>query len=361
MQQVVLVAGVDYEFAGVDFRVFTTNRRRFLERRNTAREDLRFVTMDVRTGETEIRDVTFPGGRRTEAVSVTRSHDPVTRASYAAPAGGHPRFRPGQWRVLGVDDVYATVRQIGAAAPGTLAELSFFSHGWMGGPILVNSFDDRSWSFTFPVVGSGTPVTVDLVVPSTARDPDDRDARPRLDFVAPQMDAAGLGLFRAAFAPDAVAWLWGCAFPRVLHRALTAIERAPGFRDSGTDPETVLTLTSPLEADDRAWLVSNLGAALDPSSTATRIVVRFKHLTHLMCRANGAGYAQALADAGNVHVHAAPLGTYAEYDTGGDRLMNVHAGFAAHLRFYRNYLGLASDAEKRRYSVYAPGRTCPPP
>ena len=93
MKQVLLVAGVDYEFKGVDFRELADNRRRLLDRRNTARVDLRFVTMDVRAGEVEVRDITFPGGKRTETVTSTKPFSPVTRASCRrAPAS--PPFTP---------------------------------------------------------------------------------------------------------------------------------------------------------------------------------------------------------------------------------------------------------------------------
>lgn len=361
MKQVVLVAGVDYEFKGVDFRQLADNRRRLLERRNTARADLRFVTMDVRAGEIEVRDITFPGGKRTEAVTSAKPFTPVGRASYTT-VGGHTRFKPGQWTVMGMPEVYRRVQDIGAAAPGTLTELSSFSHGWMGGPILVNSDDDRTIELTIPNL-FGAPSTMTVPLTGTMRDPDDRDARPRLDFQPPTMEATQLDLFRKAFAADGVSWLWGCAFPKVVHHTLWAVEQAKGYTGSGLGGDVVLRLDAVVDEDVDLLnqLLTGVAGFTPFRPRSSTVSVAFKFLRHAFCRANQASYAAALADASQAAVHAAPLGTYSEYDVGGDKLMNVHSGFTAHFTFYKNYLGFALDPEGRRYAVYRPGLACPAP
>lgn len=361
MKQVVLVAGVDYEFKGVDFRQLADNRRRLLDRRNTARADLRFVTMDVRAGEVEVRDITFPGGKRTEAVTSSKPFTPVGRASYTT-VGGHTRFKPGQWTVMGMPEVYRRVQDIGAAAPGTLTELSIFSHGWMGGPILVNSDDDRTIELTIPNL-FGAPSTMTVPLTGTMRDPDDRDARPRLDFQAPTMEATQLDMFRKAFAADGVSWLWGCAFPKVVHHTLWAVEQAKGYTGSGLGGDVVLKLDAVVDEDVDLLnqLLTGVAGFTPFRPRSSTVSVAFKFLTHAFCRANQASYAAALADASQAAVHAAPLGTYSEYDVGGDKLMNVHGGFTAHFTFYKNYLGFTFDPEGRRYAVYRPGLTCPAP
>jgi hypothetical protein len=102
-----------------------------------------------------------------------------------------------------------------------------------------------------------------------------------------------------------------------------------------------------------------LWAQRPPHSSS--ISIAFKHLKLAICRANRSCYAAALADAAQVSVPAAPVGTYAEYDSGGDRLMNVYRNFTAHFAFYKNYMGFTFDPEGRRYAVYAPGVSCPVP
>lgn len=359
MKQILLVAGVDYEFSGVDFRSLADNRRKLLDRKNTTHDDLRFITMDVRAGQVEVREITFPGGKRAENVTTTTPFTAVDRTSYTT-AGGHTRFKPGQYTVMSITDVYAKVRDIGGSDPGSLVELSIFSHGWMGGPILVNSTDDRQMEITVPVPGA-TPITVTVPVTGTLRDPDDKDGRPRLDFIAPTMDAAALTQFKDAFASDGFAWLWGCAFPRVIHHTLWAMEGSKAYKSSGVGDDTVLDMPA-VTAEDVDFLEQILAPKLGAFPSRTSISVKFTYLKWAFCVANQACYAFALATAAGVDVRAAALGTYAEYDTAGDRLMNVYSGFTAHFTFYKNYLGFTFDPEGRRYAVYrAAGLSCPSP
>lgn len=358
MKQILLVAGVDFEFSGVDFRLLADNRRKFLGRKNTKHEDLRVITMDVRSGEVEVREITFPGGKRTENVKSTTPFTTVSKASYAT-AGGHTRFKPGQYTVMSITDVYAKIIDIGANDPGSLAEFSVFSHGWMGGPILVDSDDDRQMEITIPVP-TGTPVTLTVPLPGTMRDPDDKDARPQLDFIAPTMDAAALKQFKAAFASDGFAWLWGCAFPRVIHHTMWAMEHAKSYMSYGLGGDVVLNLRA-VTTDDVDFLNKILASKLKKPLAGTSVSVEFKYLKWMFCIANQSCYAFALANAASIDVRAAALGTYAEYDTGGDRLMNVHSGFTAHFRFYKNYLGFTFDPEGRRYGVYKASLSCTTP
>lgn len=359
MKQIVLVAGVDFEFHGVDFRSLCDNRRKLLERKNTKKDDLRFITMDVRSGEVEVREITFPGGKRAESVKTTTPYTAVTQASYATNAAGGTRLKPGLYTVMSITDVYAWVRDIGAKDPGSLVELSFFSHGWMGGPILVDSDDDRQMEITVPMP-MGSPVTMTVPITGTMRDPDDKDARPQLDFIAPTMDPAALKLFKAAFATDGYAWLWGCAFPRIIHHALWAMEQSKAYKSSGLGQDVVLNMPA-VTKDDVDYLEKILAPKLGAFPSRSSISVKFKYLRWAFCVANQSCYAFTLANAVGIEVRAAALGTYAEYDTAGDRLMNVYSGFTAHFNFYKNYLGMSFDPEGRRYAVYTSALTCPTP
>jgi hypothetical protein len=261
---------------------------------------------------------------------------------------------------MSITDAYAKIIDIGSTDPGSLVEFSVFSHGWMGGPILVDSDDDRSLEVTIPVLG-GAPITrtVDLRG-TTARDPDDKDSRAALDFVAPTMDAAALKKFKAAFAADGFAWLWGCAFPHVVHHTLWAMERAKAYKSSGLGDEVVLDMPA-VETGDVDFLEQVLAPKLGKFPSRSSVSVKFKYLKWAFCVANQSCYAFALATAAGVDVRAAALGTYADYDTGGDRLMNVVGSFSAHFAFYKNYLGLTFDPEGRRYAVYKSTLTCPSP
>lgn len=355
MKHYVLAAGVDYEFKGVDFRVLANSRRSWLEKQNKKKEELRFVTMDVRTGEIEVRTITFPGGKRLETVTSTKAFTPVTRASFTT-VGGHTRFKPNQRGVMGITDIYFRVITIGTISPGTVMELSIFSHGWMDGPILVNSEDDGLEDVLVPMP-FGPPVPAQVSV--TGRDPDDKDGRSALDFRPPTMDAADLASFRRAFHTDGFSWLWGCSFPRVVHHSMWAMERAKGYAASGLLEDTVLTLPD-VTPEDVMSLERELFPLLGQFPSRQSITVKFGFLRWAFCKKNQGAYAAALADASDRPVRAALLATYAEYDTTGDMLMNVPASFAGHFAFYKNYLGLGQDPEGRRYGVYRPGLVCAP-
>lgn len=359
MKQILLVAGVDFEFHGVDFRSLADNRRALLERKNTKHDDLRFITMDVRSGQVEVRDITFPSGKRTETVASTTPFTPVTQASYGTNAAGQVRLKPALYTVMSITDVYARVRDIGSKDPGTLVELSFFSHGWMGGPILANSNDDRLMTLMIPnPFGPATPMTV--AVTGNARDPDDKDARGHLDFVAPTMDPPALKLFKDAFASDGYAWLWGCAFPKVIHHALWAMEQSKDYKSSGLGQDVVVHMPA-VTADDVTYLEQILAPKLGTFPSRSSLAVQFKYLRWAFFVANQMSYAYMFTVMTGIEVRAAALGTYAEYDTAGDKLMNVYSGFTAHFNFYKNYLGMTFDPEGRRYAVYTSALTCPVP
>ncbi|MES1240950.1 MAG: hypothetical protein ABUT39_04965 [Acidobacteriota bacterium] len=361
MKQVVLVAGVDYEFKGVDFRVFCENRMKRLIASNKKKEDLTFILFDVLKGEQVTREVTFPGGKQTiKATPLSPSpFHAVTKANYnrtVVDGEAHYRFKDGQSGIVSAQDIYKAIRNIGRSAPNTLIEVSVFSHGWMGGPILVNSFDDGI--ATTMVAGVGP---VSFVLPSAARDPDDMDPRGAKDFIAPTMDPAALTELKNAFHSDAIIWLWGCAFPRLVHEILHKIEHHASYKDSGLGDEEMFRITNFNTEQAQTlenWIASDLGG---PFPDRKRIEIKFKFLKLFFNKIVSASYAQHLANAANVKVFAALMGTYADYDAGPLRLMSIFKGFARHFKFYQSYLGFGFDPEGRKYGAYLPGRTFPVP
>ena len=53
---------------------------------------------------------------------------------------------------MSITDILARVEEMSRTEPGSLGELSFLSHGWVGGPILVNS--DEGAAFKVRRAGS---------------------------------------------------------------------------------------------------------------------------------------------------------------------------------------------------------------
>ena len=109
--------------------------------------------------------------------------------------------------------------------------MPIFSHGWRGGPILVNSSDDRMREITVPMP-MGNPLVMQVPAVGSTRDPDDKRGRARLDFPPHTMAAGDLVNLRKVFHADGFSWLWGCSFPRVIHQSMWAMERARGYASS---------------------------------------------------------------------------------------------------------------------------------
>ncbi|GGS58042.1 hypothetical protein [Streptomyces cinerochromogenes] len=336
MKHFVLVAGYPQPPKSLPFRAYCENRVRRLVAANKAREDLVFQIMDVGSGEVVVRTFTYPGGNRTESVAAVRAFRPVTRALYNGNA-----FGDGHFDVMSAMDVYAAVSTIGVRAPGTLRELSFFSHGFAGGPVLVDSWDDGQWQ----PPGS----RYAEVVPSGRRDPDDRDPRTK-DFQPANMDPAALAALQAAYHPDGFNWSWGCAFGHDFNQVLAKVEHHPDYRSAGLADSQVLVLGD-LPPGPAAVLGIGLGRVFpDPR----RIEVTFGEIRQFVRREILGSYSHALAVASRRKTFGALLGTYAEPDTGARPLMHVNSAFTRHFTFYKNYFGFTFDPESRRYGGYEP-------
>lgn len=364
MRQFILVAGVDYEFHGVDFRLFCNNRMKRLVARSKKNEDLTFRILDVRKGEVATHELTFSTGKRVEKIT-TLTPSPfksITKANYdtTVVAGEtHYRFKEGQRDKMSILDVYRAVQQVGVDAPGTLAELSIFSHAFMGGPILVNSFDDGIVRRTIMTSDLG-PLSIPFMLPTGARDPDDMDPRAAKDFVPPTMTATALATFQSAFHPDGFIWIWGCAFPKLVHEMLHKIERHPSYKDRGVSDDEVFRITN-FERAHADTLEDWLRPERGPIPDKTRIEIEFKFLKHFFCKVTEASYTHAIARNAKVKAFGGLMGTYSDYDKGTLPLMSVHKGFARHFTFYQNYLGFGFDPEGRKYGEYKPTFVCTPP
>ncbi|MFB7929944.1 hypothetical protein ACFC4C_12615 [Streptomyces sp. NPDC056039] len=328
MKHFVLVAGYGKPPRQLPFRAYCENRVRQHVAANKAMEDLVFQIFDVGSGEVVARTFTYPAGRRTESVAAVRSFVRVTPAHYDGNA-----FQNDVRGVMSVLEVYAAVRTIGVTAPGTLMELSFFSHGY-DGPVLVDSFDYRQTS-------------------EMLRDPGDLDPRPK-DFHSANMPPAELSAFQAAYHPDGINWSWGCHFQKSYHHILTKLEFHPEYRSSGLPDGKVLVFRN-FDADETLLLGDHLGRTFPDHR---KVEVTFGELKWFFRRHILAGYCHALAVHSGRKTYGGLLGTYAERDTTGSRpLMHVNRGFGRHLAFYRNYFGFALDPERRWYGLYDPAFT----
>ncbi|MFD3521444.1 hypothetical protein [Streptomyces sp. NPDC058653] len=342
MKQFVLVAGYEKPPKQLPFRAYCENRVRQHLVANKAKEDLVFQIFDVGKGEVVIRRFTYPGGRQTETVAAVRSFERITRAHYDGNA-----FKDEQDGVMSVLEVYAAVQAIGRAAPGTLMELSFLSHGYAGGPVLVDSTDDGQ------VERADSAGVRQLILDlGDRRDPDDHDPRVK-DFREVNMRPAEFAAFRAAYHPDGFNWSWGCAFNHQVNEILHKMEHHPDYRSAGL-PDTKILLFDNLTRANVANLSLMLGTRFPDHR---KVELPFGELKLFFRRHILDSYSHALAVASGRITFGGLIGTFSEPDGAPRPLMRVNGRFTRHFTFYRNYFGFGFDPERRGYGAYDPAFT----
>ncbi len=266
---------------------------------------------------------------------------------------GTHKFKNGIRDVMSVTDVYDLICEIGKNAPGTLKELSIFSHAWMGGPIFVNSYDDRSSIYT------GEPMTVyellrkypdmiNLLNNQYQRDPDDKDAR-IIDFhpniIEPEY-------FKKAFHEDGFSWIWGCHLLGFIFKNLINMIMRSRIK-SDSDTFTVyntkdINFVNLFEYYKIGKIQQNRKAV-----TAT-----FDEIKRLFCKALRDTYAFNLARYSKKRVYASPLGAGVIFEKENDRLMKVNPDAKKVVNFYKKHLKLNTDPTGRNYIEYPPYLTC---
>jgi hypothetical protein len=257
---------------------------------------------------------------------------------------------------MSITDIYSCVQTIGAGADaGSVRELSFFCHGWMGGPILVNSFDPTRDDSTQP------------------RDPNDKDARTAKDFIPPTTSAPALANFTKAFSSSAFIWIWGCAFARAFNVILAGIfktsvyqKTAPGkLKDSDLFK---LQFTEDLSKTDGTVQFNAIKDTILPGGTlkagasrSYKVDVTLQEIKTRFKLFLDASYAAVIAMRTHVKTYGALLGTYADFEKKppANPLMLIPRksppyadDFTRSVRFYKAYLSVAIDPENRGYGTF---------
>src|SRR5690606_22543877 len=115
---------------------------------------------------------------------------------------------------ISIVHVYRHIIELGRRSPGSVAGFHVFSHAWAGGPILVNTDQEGHYA------------------DSARRDPGDKDGRTK-DFSPVNMPEREH--FAVAFAPGAIAKIWGCYATTLYRRMVRAAAKT-------RDPEVPLTV-----------------------------------------------------------------------------------------------------------------------
>lgn len=339
MDNHLICSGVDYDsanrdFRGLNFREYALERRRQLMQGSQRGRDTRVTLLDFLSGTEETLTVLWKDGKPTEARKIEKKFTPITRASYKDHA-----FKDGQASVMSIVDVYRAVQKIGITEPGSLRELSVFSHSFYKGPILVNSNEDADYK--------------EGATRARLRDPDDKDGRGSKDFYRPNMSNEQLRNFRNAFHKTGYAWIWGCNFPDNIHSMLSRVERTG---KSLSHEKELISLTG-LTKDEISYF-DDYSAALGIDRDELKKKFRCKFLLGDFVSAIGGivetTYPYKLANVAKVRAIAALLGTFSVPDNSKRKLLKIQDDTARHVKFYAHHFGIKTDPEHRNYGIIEP-------
>jgi hypothetical protein len=337
---VILVGGFEFHGKGTRFGVWCDKRRDVLLRRK-AMATATFWKFDFGAGLL-LRDKSErnkPRGWRPYGKA-----DPVSMQSYS-----HGTLDP-SLKTLSIMDVYRHIYSVVPA--GSVAELSFFSHAFSRGPILLNTYDHTGSNF------------------DGKRELSDKDARPK-DFNAEVMPPYVLKAFRDGFAPNPVVWIWGCNGESRCWDVFKQLRNSPAWKKTPSGKHS-LDLTFPLTFQrgqvglwhsEQPELFPDPGPN-DPSRTGRRNTDPFTWQATLRQVVNAFGrgltetYMWSLSRALGSPVVGALVGTTAVLN-GRDGLMEIarnratqHDDFGPLIRFYKDYVGVALDTEGRGYGLF---------
>jgi len=352
IQNILLVAGFNYENArNPTFLQSCNNRMARLLEKSRSSTDMVFTLFDV-AGGVIMQSQVDPKTKKRSWNEMQRFTG-VTTANYSSfVTGKENRFDTNASGVMSITDVYKFVQTIGAGSDkGTVIELNFFSHGWMGGPILVNSIDAAPGDASKP------------------RDPGDKDARRWKDFIAPNMDATALANFRAAFAATGIVWTWGCSFYRAAHIVLSQLFKTSKFRSTppakikDTDKFTLdFSDDDPNPFNEIVNEILPGGKRSGRSYTVTVTFLRIKDAFDSLLSDNYSATIATVIPSGATTFGALP-GTGADYEeldknvrlplmVVPTRMPPFSNDFSKSLLFYKNHMTVQFDPEHRGYGAF---------
>ncbi len=337
-KNVVLVAGFDHEFSGAEFGQMCDRRMKLLIERNPKLK-LKFTIFDVGKGTVKTKEKDSKGKI---AETLVKNFDAVSRSNYDMTVPKKEKVFITGANVMSMLDIYKHIQDLGKAEPESLIEFSIFSHGWHGGPILVNSFS-----------GAG-----------------DKDARAEhFD------DAARVSELKKAFDKKGIFWIWGCNFAKAFLIIFAVMRRSRQYKISGLKndvefklsfSESKKTKTAEQELEHRiytsVWQI--LGGAGSPPTKAGNLIsftktIKFEDLKAAFISGLETTFVQRAGVKLGITAIGALPGTYSDYERGGNKLMLVPResppysdNFSRIINFYKTYFMIEMAPENRGYAKY---------
>jgi hypothetical protein len=336
--RVLLVSG--YDFTGSterkrwDFAAFVHNRISRLRATYNEPIPLHVLMMDVERGKISLDR--FDGESHTRVVVDQRPS--LGAGSFRwCERTNREVFCGTDLETISITDVYDHVIDIGRLAPGTLLELNFVCHSWIGGPILVNSYERPEYKT------------------GLNRDPFDKDGRANKDFVSISPH------FADAFHSRGQTWNWGCANAKSVQIVLEALRNHEkrAFLDASDENPLTLYFGS----------VPDATQAIDTIFFADLRVCGSEHVLHtspaalarFLRRRLAASYSYRLACSSSVVAYGALPGTYTTFDDGPLPMLHVPDGrvdasrdLSWVLDIYRLLTHIEFDPEGRGFARFQP-------
>lgn len=349
---ILLVACHNYS-GSANYVNLAENRMRYLLHNNPSwanDANVEFYLFDVKEGK--IKQNRFDGVRR-DWVLKSSTFTPINKATHY---NSH-NFKIADTNVMSITDVYDFIIDLGKREPDSVQELTIIGHGWMGGPVLVNSYERSEYG------PAGTK--------RFERDPWDKDARPKDGNEINMPTVTKWYPFYKAFKSDGYIWMWGCNFPKVVFKVLhqTVMKSGSNHHNMGDyKDDTVIKFSFTRSFAEEYYpkvpfffpAVQADGKVLNADLKFTRTFKQVKDFCKAMTLNS---YAGLFSYNTHIPVIAGMLGTYADYEKAPTpsrrRVMVVPTkkppysdNFIRIVQFYKVHLGLDEDPERRGYGIH---------
>jgi hypothetical protein len=364
-KRVILVAGYDYESKGKGIDFFEMCKIRAEQLINEdPKSEVKFILFDVGKGQVMVNKPDEKGRRKWKVNKAFEFKRIDFDQNYTVKEK-RKIFNKNQDGIMSITDVYNYVQRLGHSKINSksIIELSIFSHGWDGGPILVNSDESPDYE------------------KKKERDPKDKDARKRKDFNAENLKDPVA--FKKAFDANARIWVWGC-----IHIKTYNITFSKLLKIRSKDPKLKKVPFQKLQDKDEFLFEFDQEEAKecyeddseffpqekdkDGNYTKLSFKRKFREIKEFFMRRLNSTYFKAIAKASGVKCYGGFPGTYADIELPKVvryPLMVIPKGkaskikqdekeqpvdFTNFIKFYLTYLGMTEDPEHRGYGVYVP-------
>lgn len=334
-KEYVFVAGVDYKISRklkINFREMAVNRIKKIAAEKAPDERLHFTLLDFASGKIISYYINEAGEVRT---TVDKTFHAVSLSDYKTEADENDEqvgfFQETKNKIIGMDDAFDRIIEIGKAGPGTLIEFSIFSHG--------TEFRPRTLHFIppAPFTEKPDPVTWRFYDPYIP-----------FDFSSVMMSKIEKELFAKAFHASGYSWIWGFETSNDLKKLINSIIDSRDYK-AGISFDTVIKL----KTGDR--LLRRMVDQLTGKDPGPRVVKSpFGFLIRVIATQLKSSYMHHLAKATGKPVFGGLPGVTAKTETGQfHNLMSIdQTAFKKYNQFFKDNFQFDFDTEKRGYGKY---------